>query len=173
MPLAKPSTSTGRFVTFASLVLVVAVLRIAEEVMIPIALAFLLAFLLTPFVARLTRWRMPKPAAIIVTVTLGFLSIGAVTWKLTYQAVALIAELPEYETNLRQKIGVLKKPQVSSSLTRAVDSLEKMWGVLQESAPQPKVSSEKTTPAPVPVEVKTSDRTSFEVGRDVLAQMVK
>ena len=67
MPLAKPSTSTGRFVTFASLVLVVAVLRIAEEVMIPIALAFLLAFLLTPFVARLTRWRMPKPAAIIVT----------------------------------------------------------------------------------------------------------
>ena len=174
MPLAKPTTSVSRFITFASLVLVVAVLRVAEDVMIPIALAFLLAFLLTPLVVRLDRWHLPRPVAIITAVTLAFLVIGAAGWQITHQAVALIGELPEYETNLRQKITVLKKPQASSSLTRAVDSFEKMWGDLQASAPEPKPGAgEAPAAAPVPVEVKTSDRTSFEMGKQILGSLFK
>jgi predicted PurR-regulated permease PerM len=171
MPLAKPTTSVSRFITFASLVLVVAVLRVAEDVMIPIALAFLLAFLLTPLVVRLTRWRLPKSVAIITTVTLAFVAIGAAGWQIANQAVALIGELPEYETNLQRKISVLKKPQAASSLTRAVDSLEKMWGDLQASAPEPEQAADKG--APVPVEVKTSDRTSFETGKQILGSLFK
>lgn len=173
MPVAKPSTSAGRFITFATLVLVVAVLRIAEDVMIPLALAFLLAFLLTPLVDRLTRWRLPKPVAVITTVTLAFAVIGAAGWQITHQAIALLGELPQYETNLRQKISVLKQPQASSSLSRAMDSLEKMWGDLQESAPEPKPKNADEAAAPVPVEVKASERTSFEVGKEILGGLFK
>ena len=96
MPVAKPSTSAGRFITFATLVLVVAVLRVAEDVMIPLALSFLLAFLLTPVVDRLMRWRLPKPVAVITTVTLAFSVICAAGWQITPQAIALLGELPQY-----------------------------------------------------------------------------
>ena len=173
MPLAKPNTSAGRFITFASIVLVVAVLRVAEDVMIPIALSFLLAFLLSPVVVRLMRWRLPKPVAIITTVTLAFLVIGAAGWQITRQAVSLIGDLPEYETNLRQKISVLKQPQASNSLSRAVDSLGKMWGDLQASAPEPEPKAQDGTAPPVPVEVKTSDRTSFEMGKEILGKLFR
>src|SRR5688500_1838131 len=111
MPVAKPSTPSGRFITFATFVLVIAVLRVAEDVMIPIALAFLLAFLLTPLVVRLTRWRLPKSIAIIVTAGFAFVIIGVAVWQITNQAVGLLGDLPGYEENLRQKITVLKQPQ--------------------------------------------------------------
>lgn len=171
MRVDKPTTSATRFITFATFVLVIAVLRIAEDVMIPLALAFLLAFLLTPLVVRLTRWHFPRPLAIITTVAFAFAVIGGATWQITNQAVALIGELPSYETNLRQKISVLKQPQASGTLTRAVKTLETMWGDIQATAPDAEAPEKQGAAAPVPVEVKPTNRTSFDVGKEILGRL--
>ena len=172
MPVAKLSTPSSRFITFATFVLVVAVLRIAEDVMMPLAMSCLLAFLLTPLVVRLNRWRFPRVLAILTTVTLAFGVIAAAAWQITSQAVALVEELPQYETNLRQKISVLKQPQASSTLSRTFRTFENMWGDLQADAPQ-RGTQVREGAAPVPVEVRQSDRTSFEVGRQILGQLFK
>src|SRR5256885_13827278 len=58
---------TSRFVLLASVCVVVAALYFAQAVLIPLALAMLLSFLMAPLVARLERWRIQRvPAGVIV-----------------------------------------------------------------------------------------------------------
>lgn len=172
MPLAKASSVPPRFITLVTFVLVVAVLRLAEDVMIPLALSLMLAFLLSPIVVRLRRWRVPRPLAIVLTVTLAFSIIGVVAWQITNQALALVTELPRYEENLRQKTADLKQPQASGALSQAVLTFERMWADLQQPAPNSSSTTPPGAPQPVPVEVK--DRaTSLEMGRQLVAGLIQ
>ncbi|RPJ80924.1 MAG: hypothetical protein EHM13_11290, partial [Acidobacteria bacterium] len=71
-PVSMPRSTTVRpWVTFAGCVLVVVVLYWAQAVLVPIALAILLTFVLTPPVTWLERWigRIP---AVLAMVTLVF-----------------------------------------------------------------------------------------------------
>ncbi|MEO7600318.1 MAG: AI-2E family transporter, partial [Opitutus sp.] len=174
MPAAKPIPSSARFITFASFILVIAALRFAEDVMIPIALALLLAFLLTPIVERLMRWRLPRTLAITMTAGIAFLIIAVGGWQITKQAVALLGDIPGYERNLHDKIVGLKRPEASDTVSRALTTLEKMWGDLQgNAASAPLPATPEGAPKPVPVEVKPTTRTSFEIGREILGGLVK
>ncbi len=61
--------------------IVVAVLYFAREMLIPIVLAVLLSFVLAPLVRALGRFRVPRVAAVLLVVALGFgliLGLGAV-----------------------------------------------------------------------------------------------
>lgn len=184
MSLAKSSTIAGpspRFFTLLTCVIVVGVLRVTEDVTIPVALAFLLAFLLSPLVVRLMKWSVPKPLAIVLTAALAFSVIVTVAWQIASQAVALLDELPSYETNLHKKIETLKKPQVSGSLSHTVVMLEKMWSDLQApvaEAPPPAATlptdrNGRPGPTPVPVEVHSINRSPFEMVRDVVLGLFK
>ena len=53
---------------FIAVVITVVVLRYAEEVCVPLALAILTAFLLAPLVEKLQRLHLSRPAAVIVAV---------------------------------------------------------------------------------------------------------
>lgn len=176
MPLTKTSIAPSRFITLATFILVVAALHLAEEVMIPIALSLMLAFLLSPLVVRLQRWRLPRLLAIGLAVSIAFSVIGVVAWQITNQALAVLHELPRYEENLHQKIAALKKPSAAtSSLSQTVVTLERIRDTLQAPSPgAARVSPPPPgTPAPVPVEVRTSDTTSFEMGRQVVSQLLR
>ena len=59
-----------------TIVVVVAVLKLAEEVFIPLALAILMTFLLAPLVERLVRWRVNRALAVVVSMVLGLALIG-------------------------------------------------------------------------------------------------
>ncbi|MEO6004566.1 MAG: AI-2E family transporter [Opitutus sp.] len=173
MSVAKPSNSIARFVTFASVVLVIAALRLAEEVIIPIALSFLLAFLLSPIVVRLMRLKLPRSVAIIATAGLAFLVIGVATWQIAMQAVSLVGELPGYEKNLHQKISVFQHPVASGTLSRSLNTIEQMWTDLQGKAAPVTPPTAAGAPLPVPVEVKSTTRSSFDLARDILGHLVK
>jgi predicted PurR-regulated permease PerM len=64
------------WVTFAGCVLVIAVLYWAQAVLVPIALAILLTFVLTPPVTWLERW-IGRVPAVLAAVTLVFLILGS------------------------------------------------------------------------------------------------
>lgn len=169
MPLPKTTTVTpSRFVTFITFVLVVAVLRVAHEVMIPLALALLLSFLLSPLVVRLRHWHLPKPIAIAITVSLAFAIIAAASWTITSQSLALLKDLPSYEENLQKKIAALKEPEASGSLSRTYLSLERMWQNLLAAAPElaPR-HADRHTPTPVPVEVKAVASTPLDLVQQI------
>src|ERR1043165_1998125 len=92
------------WVTFAGCVLIVLVLYWAQALLVPIALAVLLTFVLTPPVTWLQRWigRIP---AVLAIVTLVFAIFGLAGWGLARQMDQLANDLPRYRTNLLTKIA--------------------------------------------------------------------
>ena len=104
-----------------------AVLYLARDVLIPFALAGLLAFLLVPAARRLERWKLGRVLSTFVVVVLGFSLIGAVGYVAGTQAVSLATKLPEYRKNVTAKIQELKKPGVGkiAEAQKAIKDLEK------------------------------------------------
>ena len=63
---------------------VIATLYFARDLLIPLALAALLTFLLAPLVSRLERW-MGRIAAVLLVATMIFSVIATAGWVLTRQ----------------------------------------------------------------------------------------
>jgi len=100
VPAYSSSVPRARRSSFIALVVATAVLYLASEVLIPLAIAILLAFLAAPAVRRLERWKLPRLAATLLVAALGFgliFGIGAIA---ATQAVSLAAKLPEYRHNI-------------------------------------------------------------------------
>ena len=95
--------SVSSWLTFAGWVLVVAVLYWGRAVLMPIALAALLAFVLAGPVTRLQRW-VGRTIAVLITVGLVFALLGGALWALGSQLSQLVDDLPRYRTNIREKI---------------------------------------------------------------------
>ena len=163
------------FIRLATGALVIAILRLGEDVLLPIAFAGLLAFLLSPLVVRLTRLGLPKVAAIIATVTLAFAIIGAVAWVVTTQAIGLVRELPNYEQNLHQKIATLKQPHRPVFISRIATMVENLERDLETPAPG-HVATPPSRPGevpPVPVEVKPTTPSPWEVAGEIATPVLR
>jgi predicted PurR-regulated permease PerM len=96
--------------SIAALLIVAAILYLARDVLVPFALAILIAFLLAPAVRRLERWKLGRVLSSFIVVVFGFSLIGAVGYLAGLQAVSLAAKLPEYRANITEKIRDLKRP---------------------------------------------------------------
>ena len=89
-------------------VTVIGALYFAREILIPFALAVLISFVLAPLAIQLRRTGLPRGACVIVVVTLSFgliLGIGAIGAS---QIAQLAENLPQFQTNLREKIRTIK-----------------------------------------------------------------
>lgn len=87
---------------------IIAALYFGREILIPLALAFLLGFVLDPCVMRLKRWGLPRAPAVIlvVAVALGLVGMGGVL--LSNQVSALSAQLPTYQNTIKIKLRDLR-----------------------------------------------------------------
>lgn len=88
--------------------LTVAILYVAQEVFIPLALALLLAFLLAPVVTRLERWRIGRVASVLLVVGVAFAVIGTLGWVVGRQVMFLAEDLPAYQGEIVQKVKRLR-----------------------------------------------------------------
>ncbi len=110
MPKSDDTSSTPRFIVLGSICVVLAALYFAQEVLIPLALAILLSFLLAPLVKQLERLRLPRGVAVVITVlfTLGVLfGIGYVVYD---QLGELKTEMPTYEQHIKDKLASIRGP---------------------------------------------------------------
>ncbi|WP_164103663.1 AI-2E family transporter [Candidatus Laterigemmans baculatus] len=96
-------------VGLATIALAGGLLYVAKAVLVPIALAVLLTFLLAPAVIRLQRLGLPKGVAVLAVATLAFALIGGVGWLVSRQLFALAQELPEYRPRVEAKVEGLKE----------------------------------------------------------------
>lgn len=108
----------SKFIILASVCIVVGGLYFAREVLIPIALAVLLTFLLTPPVRRLERWKLPRVAATLIVVIIGLAALVSIGYVVFNQFVSVVEQLPNYRGQLHEKWdrlkshgGVLKKAE--------------------------------------------------------------
>src|SRR5690349_24722115 len=87
------------WIRFAGFVLVIAVLYWAQAVLVPVALAVLITFVLSPPVGWLRRW-IGRVSAVLVVVAIVFTMIALAGWGVARQVSHLAGELPRYRTNI-------------------------------------------------------------------------
>ena len=125
------------WVTFAGCVLVVAVLYAAQAVLVPLALALLLTFVLTPPTTWLERWVGRAPAVLIVVI-LVFTVLGLAGWGLTRQVQRLAVDLPTYRANIQEKIADVRGAGEGGAVEQLQETIEDLKGDLGGSAPAPR-----------------------------------
>ena len=159
--MAAPSSPLRPYrflIMLGGMVLVTATLYWAQKVLIPLALAILLAFVLNPVVTVVQRrWLGRVPSVILVT-CLSFLLLGGIGLSLTLEVKRLGAELPQYKENVVKKLAGLR--EVSQG--RWLQDLEEM---LREPSPDDskKAKSTKRSPdEPLVVSVQPASAFTFE-----------
>lgn len=141
------------WVTFAGCVLVVGVLYWAQAVLVPLALAILLTFVLTPPVTWMQRW-VGGAAAVLIVVTLVFTVLGLAGWGLMRQGQRLVEDLPGYRSNIRAKMADVRGAGRGGTVEKLQESLEEIKTDLG-STPTPKGTSAR------PLVVTTPQATGF------------
>lgn len=76
--------------------IVVAALYFGRDVLLPLALAILLSFVLTPPLLLLRRIKLPRVAAVGIVVGAAFAVIVALGWLMSREVTELATDLPNY-----------------------------------------------------------------------------
>src|SRR5215203_5387408 len=103
-PAPGANDRTAKLWMFIAATLFVAILYWAQAVLIPIALAMLLTFLLAPVVSRLQRWGIKRGVSVSIVVLLTIVLLGGTLLLALVQLRNLAEELRHYRANIRQKI---------------------------------------------------------------------
>ena len=101
-------SSMQRAGSLASGILLVAALYVGKALFVPFALAMLGAFLLAPIVHRLERMHLARAPAVVVTVFLVTVGVAGLGWMVYAQLDELGDRLPEYRSNIRQKVEAFR-----------------------------------------------------------------
>ncbi|RMH21821.1 MAG: AI-2E family transporter [Acidobacteria bacterium] len=87
----------------ASVVVVVAGLRAAAQVLLPLLVAVFLSILSAPLLGALMRRRVPKWLAVILTVLANFAVLAAIVWLVSGSVNAFVRSWPRYQDAVEHK----------------------------------------------------------------------
>lgn len=190
MPPPKTKTSVTDALAILSTValtsFVVAILYFASAILIPLALAALLTFLLAPLVSRIERW-LGRVVAVLLMVAMIFATAGAVGWVLTRQVIDLATKLPDYKVNIVTKLHAFRLPQggAFSAFSKTIEELKnelpggsavEPTPTVTQSAGKPEtavISPPAPQPATVPVQmVESSQSSPMDLIRSMIAPVL-
>ncbi|UMY16062.1 AI-2E family transporter [Methylobacterium organophilum] len=175
-----PAAETPKGPLASSLIvgaLIVAGLYLGREVLIPIAIAVLLSFVLGPLVNLLRKAKLGRLLSVIASVILATGIIAALTTVIGVQVADLVRDVPRYQHTIERKIENLRQ----GSLGHAMDYITNINRAIhqgpeenKEQKPAPK-PSDAANPPPKPVLVEMKDRppSAFELANTVLAPVVQ
>lgn len=162
------------------------VLYFARGLLVPLALAALLTFLLAPLVTKLHRF-LGRVGAVLFVVAMIFCATGFVGSILTRQAVDLALQLPEHKENISSKLRGIQLPQFSSmnGFKETVDTWKQdLTGILQsesrsglgmeegDAGTWPSATKPEAVSA-TPVEVVSGKNERLEMAQIVLAPILE
>jgi len=178
------SSSDARTATLQGLLIatiVICALYFGSEVLLPLALAILLSFVLTQPLLLLRRLKVPRVLAVGLLVGIAFTIIAGLGWLISREVTQLAADLPGYQTTLSQKIQSLRDSTTGSpALTRAGHVLSNLQGELfgpidgQQPNPAPQVGSEADKPGDKPLEVivRNGDPSGLELYQSIASRLL-
>jgi predicted PurR-regulated permease PerM len=132
----------------AGIVVVVGALYVGSDILIPLALAILLSFMLAPLVIKLRRLglsRIPAVVAVVLLLFLALLGLGAIVAS---QVVNLADNLPRYEWNLRSKIRDLRIAIPSGGVVERTSEMLRDLGQELEEATAPAETASTSSGCP-------------------------
>jgi predicted PurR-regulated permease PerM/CheY-like chemotaxis protein len=172
---AAPPVSSVAMV--GAIVVVVGALYVGSDILIPLALAILLSFMLRPVVIRLQRFglgRIPAVLAVVLLLFVALLGLGAIVAN---QVVNLADSLPRYEWNMRTKIRDLRTAVPSGGVVERTSDMLRDLGEELGKATTPtegetKSEGEAAAPEPVPVRIQQPEASPLQTLREVGGPLV-
>ena len=115
---------------------VVCFLYYGREILVPLALASLLSFVLWPLIKSFRRARFGRVGSVLAAVFLMLASIVGLGYLLTSQVGSLLTELPRYESNLREKVKSIKGASTPSGvIEKAADTIQGIQNEIKKATP--------------------------------------
>lgn len=137
MARADTPTPSSRILVLAGVIVIFAALYMAREVLIPLALATLFAFLLTPLVRWAERIGLPRVPAVLVVVLIVFAVLGLIGWVIVGQVQQITGQLGQYSGNLEAKWQSLHDSAMGllGKANRTVNELRQGMATTQATQP--------------------------------------
>jgi predicted PurR-regulated permease PerM len=165
--------------TVLVVVAIVAALYFGREVLLPMALAVLLSFVLAPPVRLLQRLYLPRFAAVTIVVLLAFGVIFALGTLMFTQISQLAGDLPRYQSNLGEKIQTLRGATTASG---TLEQASQVLRNLQKELDRPKTAKPGSPSAPdagavpdrpIPVEVRQPDPGALQTLATLISPLIQ
>ena len=163
--------------------LVVGLLYFGRDVIVPIALAILLSFLLAPAVRWLRRLHVGRVAAVTLTVLIAFLAMLGFAAVIVQELSSLAAQIPEYRSNLEAKIRSLPAVVPGGGVFHRLTSLVQELGrELTQSETQIAKSADERSgigtsavepTKPVPVEIRRPDFEPLQIVQSIVGPLLQ
>lgn len=128
-PGAPPSAAEMAIVGF----IIVVALYFGQVVLVPLALAVILSFVLAPLVRLLKRGGLPNAPSVILVVIVAFSVIFGIGALITQQVASLAQEIPRYQITLKGKVAALRDAAAGSggAIQQASETLKDLQKQLE------------------------------------------
>ena len=180
-----PAAGSG-MQSLALSVVVIGALYFGQDIFVPLALAVLLSFMLSPFISFLRRLRIPRTPAVITVVLLAFLGIFAFGMVVTGQISQLGSNLPQYQLNIQEKVRALRANATGGGIIEhASEMLHKLSKEIDGPAQAPaggsspagasSAAAEQSAddePRPIPVQIRQPDPAPLEMLQSFLGPLI-
>jgi predicted PurR-regulated permease PerM len=151
LPRPRPSTMSR----FGIIVAAATVLYVAQAIFLPLAIAMLVAFALSPLVTRLRRTGLGTLWTVLIVVTASFLVVALFAFVVSGQLAQLAQNLPTFRGNIIQKVEGLRQASGDNGLvSRLTEMVNAISATVEQSMPGDAADS-KVTP------VRVVERTSI------------
>ena len=153
-------------------VIVVAALYVAKEVFVPITLAVILSFILSPLVNALGRLGLWRTLSVVLSVLVALGAIGLVAVLLGSQASTLSDNAPQYAETIGQKVEGAQQFAAShiASLSNLIPGLNRPPPAPAPAPPPRTPAGRRAAAAPPPqvVEVSKPENSPFAIAGAIL-----
>jgi predicted PurR-regulated permease PerM len=142
----------ARLLSFA---IVGAALYFGQAVLVPLVLAALVSFLLSPLVTRLDRMNVPRVLGVIIVMTFVGAALGGLGYVVAGQVQSFATELPAHRHNIRAKIRELVSLTRGGAIENVQETIEDISAAV-ESEGEPAEARDAPPSEPMPVAVEPS-----------------
>ncbi len=148
------------------------VLKVGQEIFVPLALSLLLTFTLAPIVSFLRRRSVPKIAAVMIAVASAFCAIALFSVIVASQVSNLAQNIPAYQRNIVVKVQTLAQAGSGDGLMKHLSGIvERVGEEIQTRAVESQEDAAAAAPTPrepMPVEIVTRSNPIQTLGNFIL-----
>ena len=158
MAIAAKQSSPTALVTaarLASFAVICGLLFWGQIVLIPIVLAALVTFMISPLVMQLDRWGLPRIVAVIVVAGCVTAVIAGLGYVVVNQLAELAEELPQHRDNIREKISDLRAMTRGGTLENVQETIRDISeDVERDAESEARAAGEESDDEPVRVAIE-------------------
>jgi predicted PurR-regulated permease PerM len=156
-------------IPLATVVVTIGALYVAKDVLMPIVLAVLLAFVLAPLVALFRHLRFGRHLSVIVATLIALGTIGLTGAVIGQQVASLAPNVPNYTATVQGKLAGLQDSGIGK-LPEQISRFASRFQPAPPNRPAPRLT--RRAAQPIPVEVHDPPETASQTAIRLLSPIV-